>query len=103
VLFSGVIGSLVFSRLDSGGYSNPASESYEVYEYLKNDLKIEDPAIVVVVDSKDVEVTDPTVVQKAAALEAKIAQEPGVTKTLSYWSSGGLESLNLVIVGLPTF
>jgi RND superfamily putative drug exporter len=90
---SGVIGSLVFSRLDSGGYSNPASESYEVYEYLKNDLNIEDPAIVVVVDAEVVEVTDPTVVQKAAVLEAKIAQEPGVTKTLSYWSSGGLDSL----------
>ena len=93
VLVSGVIGSLVFSRLDSGGYSNPASESYEVYEYLKNDLKIDDPAIVVVVDAEVVEVTDPAVIEKATALEAKIAQEPGVTKTLSYWSSGGLDSL----------
>jgi RND superfamily putative drug exporter len=93
VLVSGVIGSLVFSRLDSGGYSNPASESYEVYEYLKNDLKIEDPAIVVVVDAEVVDVTDPTVMQKAATLEAKIAQEPGVERTLSYWSSGGLDSL----------
>ena len=93
VLVSGVIGSLVFSRLDSGGYSNPASESYEVYEYLKNDLKIEDPAIVVVVDAEVVDVTDPTVVQKVATLEAKIAQEPGVERTLSYWSSGGLDSL----------
>ena len=93
VLVSGVIGSLVFSRLDSGGYSNPASESYEVYEYLKNDLKIEDPAIVVVVDAEVVDVTDPTVVQNAATLEAKIAQEPGVERTLSYWSSGGLDSL----------
>jgi RND superfamily putative drug exporter len=93
VLVSGVIGSLVFSRLDSGGYSNPASESYKVYEYLKNDLKIEDPAIVVVVDAEVVEVTDPAVVQKAATLEAKIAQEPGVERTLSYWSSGGLDSL----------
>ena len=93
VLVSGVIGSLVFSRLDSGGYSNPASESYEVYEYLKNYLKIGDPAIVVVVDAEVVDVTDPTVVQKAATLEAKIAQEPGVEKTLSYWSSGGLDSL----------
>jgi RND superfamily putative drug exporter len=93
VLVSGVIGSLVFSRLDSGGYSNPASESYEVYEYLKNDLKIEDPAIVVVVDAEVVDVTDPAVVQKAANLEAKIAQEPGVERTLSYWSSGGVDSL----------
>ena len=93
VLVSGVIGSLVFSRLDSGGYSNPASESYKVYEYLKNDLKIEDPAIVIVVDAEVVDVNDPTVVQKAAALEAKIAQEPGVERTLSYWSSGGVNSL----------
>ena len=93
VLVSGVIGSLVFSRLDSGGYSNPASESYKVYEYLKNDLKIEDPAIVVVVDAEVVDVTDPAVVQKVATLEAKIAQEPGVERTLSYWSSGGLDSL----------
>ena len=93
VLVSGIIGSLVFSRLDSGGYSNPASESYKVYEYLKNDLKIEDPAIVVVVDAEVVDVTDPAVVQKAATLEAKIAQEPGVERTLSYWSSGGLDSL----------
>ena len=93
VLVSGVIGSLVFSRLDSGGYSNPASESYKVYEYLKNDLKIEDPAIVVVVDAESVDVTDPAVVQKAATLEAKIAQEPGVERTLSYWSAGGLDSL----------
>ena len=93
VLVSGVIGSLVFSRLDSGGYSNPASESYKVYEYLKNDLKIEDPAIVIVVDAEVVDVNDPTVVQKAAALEAKIAQEPGVERTLSYWSSGGVDSL----------
>ena len=93
VLVSGVIGSLVFSRLDSGGYSNPASESYKVYEYLKNDLTIEDPAIVVVVDAEVVDVTDPAVVQKAATLEAKIAQEPGVERTLSYWSSGGLDSL----------
>jgi RND superfamily putative drug exporter len=93
VLVSGVIGSLVFSRLDSGGYSNPASESYEVFEYLRNDLKIEDPAIVVVVDAEVTDVTDPVVVQKAAALEAKISQESGVSKTLSYWSSGGLEAL----------
>jgi RND superfamily putative drug exporter len=32
-------------------------------------------------------------VQKVATLEAKIAQEPGVERTLSYWSSGGLDSL----------
>ena len=31
ILAAGGIGSTVFSRLDSGGYSNPKSDSYKVY------------------------------------------------------------------------
>lgn len=89
VLFSGVFGSMVFSRLDSGGYSNPNSDSYKVYQYLKDELKLSDPAVVIVVDSGDLQVTDPVVTQKGLALEKKIAQEENVIKTISYWSSGG--------------
>ena len=93
VLVSGALGSMVFNRLDSGGYSNPNSDSYKVYEYLKNDLKLSDPTIVVVVDAGKLAVTDPIVVQKAKALEAKIAKEVNVAKTVSYWSSGGEATL----------
>lgn len=93
VLVSGALGSMVFNRLDSGGYSNPNSDSYKVYEYLKNDLKLSDPTIVVVVDAGTLAVTDPVVVQKAKALEAKMAQAANVAKTLSYWSSGGEATL----------
>jgi RND superfamily putative drug exporter len=93
ILLAGAIGSLIFSRLDSGGYSNPNSDSYKVYEYLRDELKVQDPAVVVVIDSGKTEITDPVVTQKALALEKKMAQETGVTKTLSFWSSGGEATL----------
>ena len=93
ILLAGAIGSLIFSRLDSGGYSNPKSDSYKVYEYLRDELKVQDPAVVVVVDAGKTDVTDPLVSQKALALEKKMGQEVGVTKTLSFWSSGGEATL----------
>ena len=93
IILSGVFGSLIFSRLDAGGYSDPKSDSYKVYEYLRDDLKINDPSVVVVVDAGTRDVTSPDVVQEAKSLEAKIASEVGVTKTLSYWSSGGEATL----------
>lgn len=88
ILVAGAVGSLIFSRLDSGGYSDPNSDSYKVYEYLRDDLKVEDPAVVVVIDAGDRDVTEPTVAQQAIALEKKMAQEEGVTKTLSFWGAG---------------
>ena len=88
ILLAGAVGSLIFSRLDSGGYSDPNSDSYKVYEYLRDDLKVEDPAVVVVIDAGDRDVTDPAVAQQAMALEEKMAQEEGVTKTLSFWGAG---------------
>jgi RND superfamily putative drug exporter len=88
ILVAGAVGSLIFSRLDSGGYSDPNSDSYKVYEYLRDDLKVEDPAVVVVIDAGDRDVTEPAVAQQALALEKMMAEEKGVTKTLSFWGSG---------------
>jgi RND superfamily putative drug exporter len=93
ILVAGAVGSLIFSRLDSGGYSNPNSDSYKVYEYLTDELKIEDPAVAVVIDAGNRSVDDQDVVAGALALEKKMAQEKGVTKTLSYWSSNGEKTL----------
>ena len=88
ILVAGAVGSLIFSRLDSGGYSDPNSDSYKVYEYLRDDLKVEDPAVVVVIDAGYRDVTEPAVAQQALALEAMMAQEEGVTRTLSFWGAG---------------
>ena len=93
ILVAGGFGSLAFSRLDSGGYSDPNSDSYKVYTYLTEELKLSDPAVVIIVDSGATDVTDPVVTQKGIALERKIAQEEGVTRTLSYWTSGGEATL----------
>jgi len=93
ILVAGGFGSLAFNRLDSAGYSDPKSDSYKVYEYLTNELKLSDPVVVVVVDSGSTDVTDPSIVQKGIALEKKIGQEPGVSKTVSYWTSGGEATL----------
>jgi RND superfamily putative drug exporter len=88
ILVAGAIGSLIFSRLESGGYSDPNSDSYKVYEYLRDDLKVEDPAVVVVIDAGDRDVTEPAVAQQALALEELMGQEEGVTRTLSFWGAG---------------
>ena len=87
ILAAGGVGSMVFNRLDAGGYSNPKSDSYKVYNYLHDTLKESDPTVVIVVDA-GMDVADPTVTQKALALEARIAKEPDVTKTISFWSAG---------------
>ena len=93
ILTAGGAGSMVFNRLDSGGYSNPNSDSYQVYNYLNRNLKISDPNIVVVVDSGNLPITDPTIVAKAQKLEAEMAKAPGVTKVVSYWNTGGEKTL----------
>ena len=93
VLTAGTFGSMVFSRLDSGGYSNPNSDSYQVYNYLNKNLKIADPNVVVVVDSGNLLITDPAVAAKAQGLEMKMAKAPGVRKVVSYWNTGGEKTL----------
>ena len=93
VLTAGTIGTMIFSRLDSGGYSNPNSDSYQVYTYLNKNLKIADPNVVVVVDSGNLPITDPAIAAKAQTLEVEMAKAPGVTKVVSYWNTGGEKTL----------
>ena len=93
ILTAGTVGTMIFSRLDSGGYSNPNSDSYQVYNYLNKNLNVADPNIVVVVDSGNLPITDPTVATKAQMLETEMAKAPGVTKVVSYWNTGGEKTL----------
>jgi RND superfamily putative drug exporter len=93
ILTAGTVGTMIFSRLDSGGYSNPKSDSYQVYNYLNKNLNVADPNIVVVVDSGNLPITNPTVAAKAQVLEAEMAKAPGVTRVVSYWNTGGEKTL----------
>ena len=88
MLAAGGIGLSVFGQLDSGGYSNPNSESMKVWNYFKAHLKTKDAGVILVVDGKTKSVNDPIVVADALALEKEVAKVNGVKSTLSYWTSG---------------
>lgn len=93
---AGAIGTLAFERLDSGGYSNPNSESVEAHKFLQKNFKVEDPAIVLVVDSNSKGIDDPIIVADVAKLISKIKQIKDVGKTFSYWdlASPALKSID---------
>ncbi len=92
-ILAGAIGSQVFSRFDSGGYSDPGSDSVKVWEYLEDTFNVKDPAVVLVVDGKDKSVDDPTVVAQAQQIESEVRNESSVESVISYWSAGGAPSL----------
>ena len=87
-ILAGGIGSQVFTRFDSGGYSNPNSDSAKVWDYLKNTFDSRDPSIVLAINSNSADINDPQVIESVKRLEAKIGQEPTAEKVISYWSSG---------------
>jgi RND superfamily putative drug exporter len=93
ILIAGGIGSLSFSRLDSGGYSDLNSESAKAANYITDTFKVQDPVAILVVDAGTRSVDDPTVVAEAASLEREVAATKGIKRTLSYWSAGGAPSL----------
>lgn len=88
VLAAGGVGSLAVSNLDSGGYSDPKSESALATKYLSDHFDVRDPSIVLVVDSGTQDLQDTTVTASASRLETQVKSVPGVAQTLSYWSSG---------------
>jgi RND superfamily putative drug exporter len=93
ILIAGGIGSLSFSKLDSGGYSDLNSESAKAANYITDTFKVQDPVAILVVDAGSRSVDDPTVVAEAASLEREVAATKGIKRTLSYWTAGGAPSL----------
>jgi RND superfamily putative drug exporter len=93
VIVAGAIGSLAFSRLDNGGYSDPKSESALAAKFLTTNFHVKDPGVVLVIDIGRANLNDANVVTNAAKLEKEIKAVPGVAQTLSYWSAGRPPSL----------
>jgi RND superfamily putative drug exporter len=93
ILIAGGIGSLSFSKLDSGGYSDLNSESAKAANYITDTFKVQDPVAILVLDSGTRSVDDPAVVAEAASLEREVAATKGIKRTLSYWSAGNAPSL----------
>jgi RND superfamily putative drug exporter len=93
ILIAGGIGSLSFSKLDSGGYSDLNSESAKAANYITDTFKVQDPVAILVVDAGSRSVDDPPVIAEAASLEKEVAATKGIKRTLSYWSAGAAPSL----------
>jgi RND superfamily putative drug exporter len=92
-LAAGAIGSLSFGRLDSGGYSDLNSDSAKAAKYVVDVFGAEEPVVVMVVDSASSTIDDPLVVSTATEIEKKIQGNKGVSKTYSYWSTGGAPTM----------
>ena len=88
LLVSAGLGSQAFSRFDSGGYSDPSSDSAKVAEYLQDTFDVRNPSLVLAVHTKGGSVNDPQTVTSAEALESQIRNEASTDKVISYWSSG---------------
>ncbi len=89
---TGAIGSLAFGKLDSGGYSDKSSESAVATDYIIKKFKVQEPIVTLVVDSST-GIDDAQVAAKGAALEKEIQSVKGVSKTYSFWSTGGAASM----------
>jgi len=93
ILTAGGVGSLAFGKLDSGGYSDLSSESAKAATYLTEKFGVVEPVAVLVIDTGAKPVDDPASAQAAMAVEKEIAGIKGISKTLSFWSTGGAPSM----------
>jgi RND superfamily putative drug exporter len=87
IVLAGGLGAQVFAKFDSGGYSDPNSDSAKAWEYLENTFQVKDPTVVLIVKSKE-GVDDPTVRERALRLEAEVRNESTAESVISYWSTG---------------
>ena len=93
IIAAGGVGSLAFGKLDTGGYSDLGSESAKAGVYLTETFKVQEPVAILVVDSGNLDIADPEIASAAQELENKVSKVSGVSKTISYWSTGGAPSL----------
>ena len=93
ILAAGGVGSLAFGKLDSGGYSDLSSESAKAATFLTEKFGVVEPVAVLVIDTGAKPVDDPASAQAAMAVEKELAAIKGISKTLSFWSTGGAPSM----------
>ena len=88
VLLFGTLDTQVFSRFDSGGYSDPNSDSAKVFEYLEDTFGVKDPAVVITLESSQGSVDNEATVAAATSLESNLRNESSAENVISYWSAG---------------
>jgi putative drug exporter of the RND superfamily len=83
-----VLGGGVASRLGSGGFDDPASESSRAVDTIKRDFGKQQPDLVFLVTAKSGTVDDSAVGAAAQVLTSDLAAEKQVAQAVSYWTAG---------------
>jgi len=85
---AGALGGGVASRLSSGGFEDPSSESSRAGDAIEREFGEQQPDLVLLVTAKDGTVDDPEVAAAGTALTARLGSERGVARAISYWDLG---------------
>lgn len=88
IILAGFFGFQAFSRFDSGGYTDPNSDSAQAQEILLEEFDVKQPSLVFAVGSKDKSIDDLSVAKSATELEQELKNEGAVEEVFSYWSTG---------------
>jgi putative drug exporter of the RND superfamily len=82
------LGGGVASRLSSGGFEDPSSESERAGDAIEREFGEQQPDLILLVTAKQGTVDDPEVAAAGSALTARLASERGVARAISYWDLG---------------
>jgi RND superfamily putative drug exporter len=85
---AGVFGGSVAERLSTGGFENEGSESHRGQELLEDEFGHAPPNFVLLVTARDGTVADPAMVEAGTALTQRLAAEPEIVESVSFWSLG---------------
>jgi RND superfamily putative drug exporter len=88
IIVAGFFGFQAFSRFDSGGYTDPNSDSSQAQEILLEEFDVKQPSLVFAVGSKNKSIDDLSVAKSATELEQELKNEAAVEEVFSYWSAG---------------
>ncbi len=87
-VLAATLGGGVASRLVSGGFNDPSSESSRADDAIEREFGKQQPDLVLLVTAKQGTVDEADVVTAADALTSELAAEPAVARAVSYWSTG---------------
>jgi RND superfamily putative drug exporter len=83
-----VVGGGVASRLSSGGFDDPSSESSRAGDAIEREFGEQQPDLILLVTAKRGTIDDPEVAAAGSALTAQLGSERGVARAISYWDLG---------------
>jgi putative drug exporter of the RND superfamily len=90
---AGALGSGAFGVLEDGGFEDPDAESTRAADALDEHFDEGAPNLVLLTTSSTGSVDDPAATADGTALTDALADRPGVTEVVSYWSPGGAAAL----------